>query len=141
MTHSTYHCPLCGSDNVEELLMGWFKANDREKVPAELDRPEAYPDRYYCGGCGEHPDHLEKREGTPTPTWSPPFFGISHYQPQGADRWATVEDRGKVVILLCWYKGCGLTPHPYTFQTLDAAKAAGEAWTRYGQRPVVPSNP
>lgn len=57
-----YSCPLCGSEEVEELVAIWEKKNELgtfstdEYFPAEL-----YSETLWCPDCGVHLEHLDER--------------------------------------------------------------------------------
>lgn len=60
--------------------------------------------------------------------WSTPFYGVSHLGKPGDKRWATVSDRGSFTETQLWFAGCGFYPHEETFESMEEARSAGEAW-------------
>ncbi len=64
--------------------------------------------------------------------WSKPYCGVSHCGALADYRRATVDDRGSFVILSKWWQGCGFSPNEATFDSVTAAKAAGERWITQG---------
>jgi hypothetical protein len=62
----------------------------------------------------------------PTTYWTKPFHGIQHLGT--GDRWVTVEDKGCIAQLVCWFPGCGFRPDVTTHTDAETARQAGEAW-------------
>lgn len=65
-------------------------------------------------------------------TWTKPYCDTTHLGTLGAVRWATVTDYGSLAELTKWFQGCGLSPNGATYDTVEQAKAAGEAWVKNG---------
>jgi hypothetical protein len=60
-------CPICGSHDVEELLMGWYPANDFDAGPSgELHIADLYREKFWCKACDDHvgwlPTEVAKKE-------------------------------------------------------------------------------
>lgn len=67
------------------------------------------------------------------PAWSKPYYGVMHLGASGDARWATVTDWGSFAEVIKWAKGCGLcNTAESTYDTVEQAKAAGEAWIATG---------
>lgn len=61
--------------------------------------------------------------------WSRPYCGVSHRGQFGIRNWwVTVRDHGTFAILLCWFPGCGFSPHETLHGSATEARAAGDAW-------------
>jgi hypothetical protein len=61
-------CPICGSHDVEELLLGWYPANDFDAGPSgELHLADLYHEKFWCKACDDHvgwlPTEATKKEG------------------------------------------------------------------------------
>lgn len=54
-------CPNCGSDDVEEQLVGWYRANGDEKLTSDLAVPTLYNENHWCNECEDHVPHLVER--------------------------------------------------------------------------------
>ena len=53
-----WRCPVCGSDNVEQLMLTWVSPNTM-KSDEDYYKADMYNDRYYCNTCDGHVSHLE----------------------------------------------------------------------------------
>ena len=63
--------------------------------------------------------------------WSTPYHGVQHTDRNSHKEWVTVVDRGCFAELTCWFVGWTPYSNPplgETFGTVEAARAAGEAW-------------
>ncbi|MEO1354467.1 MAG: hypothetical protein AAFW48_01575 [Pseudomonadota bacterium] len=72
----------------------------------------------------QRPDALSAK--APARSWTKPFHGIQHLG--AGDRWATVEDKGCVAHLVCWFPGCGFRPDVTTHTDAEKTRQAGETW-------------
>lgn len=61
-------------------------------------------------------------------TWSEPNNGLTHYGSCSDHRRSSVDKCGTKYQLSRWYRGCGFNPETEWFDSLEAAKAAGEQW-------------
>lgn len=61
-------------------------------------------------------------------TWSLPHHGLTHYGSCDDHRRSSVQQYASKCQLSRWYRGCGFNPETEWFDSMDAAKAAGEAW-------------
>lgn len=62
-------------------------------------------------------------------TWSAPFHGVQHLtDPRNPRRWATVSNLGTCATLACNYEGCGFRPIESRHDSVELARAAGEAF-------------
>jgi hypothetical protein len=65
--------------------------------------------------------------------WTKPHFGVSHYGLMTDYRRATISEYDTFVELLKIQRGRAFDPQKETFETVEAAKAAGEAWAKIQQ--------
>ena len=71
-------------------------------------------------------------ETTIKDAWTAPYYGISHLGKLSDLRRASVTDYGDSAELTNWWRGCGFSPEHAWFDSVDAAKAAGEQWIAKG---------
>lgn len=64
--------------------------------------------------------------------WTTPYCGLSYLGTLKDIRRASIDDRGEVVFLKKWWKGCGFSPHEVRFQDIESAKIAGKSWVCHG---------
>lgn len=62
--------------------------------------------------------------------WTKPYYGVMHLGQMADKRWASVIDRGAFAEL--FKSGMGITDTEATYDTVEQAKAAGEAWVATG---------
>lgn len=68
-------------------------------------------------------------QGASAQAWTQPFTHVSRLGTPGSPRWATVSSYAKTLhVLSRWQPGSGLTPDTDNFESLEAAKLAGEEW-------------
>lgn len=60
--------------------------------------------------------------------WSEIYCGITHYGSCDDYRRSSINIFNTKAQLVRWWRGCGFSPDTEWFDSLDEAKAAGEAW-------------
>jgi len=62
--------------------------------------------------------------------WTKPYHGVSHFKKFSSDRrWATINDHGSFVTLVCWnYLGPTFSSPKTTFESIADAKKAGQSY-------------
>lgn len=60
--------------------------------------------------------------------WTDLHCDVTHYGSCDDHRRSSVTVYGKGAQLSRWYRGCGFNPETEWFDSLEAAKEAGEAW-------------
>jgi len=65
--------------------------------------------------------------------WTRPYCGVTHLGKINDHRWVTVIEVTETFSQLTkWSKGCGFSPKHEDYDSVEAAKAAGEKWVREG---------
>ena len=53
-------CPDCGSDDVEELVVGWQKVNEPDAPLEDISIAELYSVTRWCNACAKRdPEHSD----------------------------------------------------------------------------------
>lgn len=65
-------------------------------------------------------------------TWTKPYCGLTHCGSIHDFRRASVQDYDGFAELHKWFRGCGFSPEVMQFDSVDAAKQAGEEWITRG---------